>query len=879
MASHYAWHYKLLEWRHSPCLMKPVTLTMFIIMLIFWAVTMALTIPTWLLGFLVGPVLSRGTWLIEFLYPLPIARWGHLLILRWSQAKIPLEDKAANYHTRTVEQRVEVVKGRVFVHPIPQLLDNLGYLVVCLPPSPPHPSQTTADAGSTSLGKTSVVSQYQPNTEKVPKGPIVAFLVDCGDADAVAEQVELIRLTHYSKYPAIKIQIVLSTHKHHDHTAGNEAMKAHPKLGPYLEHVVGGAVEKVPGCTLHVADGDRLKLPQSGKNDMNDIVHVEVVSVPAHTRGSVVYILRANEKPTGTPPPCFAFTGDTMFCGGGGVPFEAGSDSEIDQGGYKDNAHGAIRAGVGSHAVERCFAEILVRGSMSDAYSSFDSQWENLERIQDQFLIFPGHEYTTELLARQFSAPPNGSVNDANKWKNFPPHVFFETVSELYVAMHRRSLPQATGKVLAAAPTTLRKELSINPHLRSLSRRAELVVQAIRLWDAYFCKPKGPKDEEAAIMRVRKEAVAPIDKKVSTGRIQPHARSSKTAATENSWNMDANDAAKSVFTTLYTSDLDKMINDLTAGKVSLEEAASQLEELKSKLKEPVIRRRPIPGTLPSERVVFKGLIGFALLGSRPSAMTLSDSHAMKMPPPIVRDTSCILISKKRLISVLMHLGYIDDSADGQNLLSMIHSLWQEAHEYTNGNLELTTTGSSESNYNAVGKREEDNNDAELVENEGDDYVNDLIQLGTLKWILYGFPSKQPSWFSSLCMPCGTTPAEKALQKRQDYRAQQEHPVVTSCMKRRHGELVRHDVMTCKLCRNATGCPNANVVDESVEPSSAESETPSDNLEPLPLTQHRTNSSIAGINAGPTYTDDESYVEVTTIASLVVNTMPEEKIRI
>jgi hypothetical protein len=260
---------------------------------------------------------------------------------------------------------------------------------------------------------------------------------------------------------------------------------------------------------------------------------------------------------------------------------------------------------------------------------------------------------------------------------------------------------------------------------------------------------------------------------------------------------------------------------------------------------------------------------FSTQGSRPSAMTLSDSHAMKMPPPIVRDMSCILVSKKRLIAVLGHLGFIDGSTDGQNLLDMIHSLWEEAHEYANGNLELTTTGSNESNYNAVGKREEDSNDTACMETDGEgDYASDLIQLGTLKWILYGFPAKQPSWFSTFCMPCGMTAPEKELQKRQDLKAQQEHPVTTSCMKRRHGELVRHDVTACKLCRNATGF--SDFLDESGE-SGASSDTPSDTLEPSASIRQRTNSSY-GVHAGPTFTDDESFVEVSTIASFMLGDM-------
>jgi len=618
--AHYPFQYQLAEWRHSPCLMQPVSLVMLVLMLTFWLVTALLTLPTMLLGLLMAPLLARGSWLIEFLYPWPIARWGHLLILKWSQPRVPLEDKAARYHSRTLEQRVEVVEGRVFIHPIPQLLDNLGYLVVCLPPPLTEPPTVTV-AEDTFQSRLSIQTQTEPDARTLPKPPIVAFLVDCGDADAVQEQITLIRKTHYPQHPHIRLQMVLSTHKHHDHTAGNEALLKHEMFGKYLTHIVGGAVEKVPGCNMPVSDGDRINLPKAGRNDMNDLVHVEVVAVPAHTRGSVVYLLRPNKAPVqdgngytpgssncstssiNDPLPCFVFTGDTIFSGGGGVPFEAGTDNEIDSGSYRDNAHGAIRAGVGTHAVERCFAEVLFRG-FPNVVNYLDP-----ERIQQQYLIFAGHEYTTELLARQLRSPAAG-LTDATKWKNFPPHMFFETVSELYVALHRRSLPQATGKTLAAAPTNFRKELSINPHLRSLARRAELVVHAIRVWDAYFFTPKGPSDEEAAMTRITEGSTSPKTKITMTQTIPT---SSKTKATEGSWNVDHHDVASTVFTTLYTSDLDDMIQALASGKLAPDDAATELENMKQRLKEPVIRRRPIPGTLPSERVVFKGLIGFALL--------------------------------------------------------------------------------------------------------------------------------------------------------------------------------------------------------------------------------------------------------------------------
>ena len=217
---------------------------------------------------------------------------------------------------------------------------------------------------------------------------------------------------------------------------------------------------------------------------------------------------------------------------------------------------------------------------------------------------------------------------DANKWKNFAPHVFFETVSQLYVAMHRRSLPQATGRLIAAAPTTLRRELAINPHLRSLTKRGELVLQAIRLWHHYFSKPKSPADEEAAIrlhnngQRSNHNPLAGR-RTMTTTTMNPRRASSssktrkrKTPSKTNSWNMDTDDAAQSVFTTVYTSDLDAIIEDLDNGDINPEMAVEKLEGLKSKLQEPIVRRRPIPMTLPSEKNVYKGLIGLTLLVSK-----------------------------------------------------------------------------------------------------------------------------------------------------------------------------------------------------------------------------------------------------------------------
>ncbi|CAB9505325.1 expressed unknown protein [Seminavis robusta] len=94
----YFWQHQLNEWRHSPCLMKPVTLGMLITMAIFWIVTMALQ-------FLLGCGVSYGThfftghWLIEFLIPYHCTLGPHS-DSTLGETKVPLEDKAANYHSR-----------------------------------------------------------------------------------------------------------------------------------------------------------------------------------------------------------------------------------------------------------------------------------------------------------------------------------------------------------------------------------------------------------------------------------------------------------------------------------------------------------------------------------------------------------------------------------------------------------------------------------------------------------------------------------------------------------------------------------------------------------------------------------------------------------
>jgi hypothetical protein len=182
--------------------------------------------------------------------------------------------------------------------------------------------------------------------------------------------------------------------------------------------------------------------------------------------------------------------------------------------------------------------------------------------------------------------------------------------------------------------------------------------------------------------------------------------------------------------------------------------------------------------MPSDKNIFRGICGLTLLGSKPCAMTISDSRAMNLPPPVSYNSDKILVSQKRLTLVLRRLGMIR-SPSGDDVSLMIHQLWKEA--------------------NQIYSQQEDNaqhfSDPESIEPQSKLW-HDEVDLGVLKWLMYGVPANQPSWMSqTLCMPCSNV--------SDDYRyVFPEHPACQ--LNKKNGELVSHDVLTCLLCRDVTG---------------------------------------------------------------------------
>ncbi|RNF18380.1 hydroxyacylglutathione hydrolase [Trypanosoma conorhini] len=158
----------------------------------------------------------------------------------------------------------------------------------------------------------------------------------------------------------VSFRTILSTHKHLDHTGGNVALLR--KLSPSgAFRVVGGVNDDIPGVTQTVREGDCLSL---------GALRVEVLDVPCHTRGHVLYKVY---HPQAAADGAALFTGDTMFVGGIGAFFEGD-------------------AALMCRALRKVYD--LHRGA-SDA-----------DEADRRTFVFPGHEYTVNFLQFAHGAIP-----------------------------------------------------------------------------------------------------------------------------------------------------------------------------------------------------------------------------------------------------------------------------------------------------------------------------------------------------------------------------------------------------------------------------------------------------------------------------------------
>ncbi len=142
---------------------------------------------------------------------------------------------------------------------------------------------------------------------------------------------------------------ILNTHEHGDHTGGNRAMidATGAKL---LAHA--GAKGKIPGIDVGLAAGDVIKIGKS--------VELESLDTPGHTM-SHICVLSRTDQPS-------LFCGDTMFNAGAG------------------NCHNG--------------------GHPSELYDTFADQ---LAKLPDDTLIYPGHDYITNNLEFTLDREPDNA--------------------------------------------------------------------------------------------------------------------------------------------------------------------------------------------------------------------------------------------------------------------------------------------------------------------------------------------------------------------------------------------------------------------------------------------------------------------------------------
>ena len=179
-----------------------------------------------------------------------------------------------------------------------------------------------------------------------------------------------------------QITQVLNTHEHHDHTGGNAAVIAATGAKLIAHHKAGG---RIAGVNRGVKAGDVIRV---GKT-----VELECLDTPGHTLCHIC--LRSHtEQPA-------LFSGDTLFNAGAG------------------NVHNG--------------------GDVGALYATFVDQ---LARLPDNTLVYPGHDYIENNLGFTLDREPDN-------------------------AAARALLPNVTGQDPAkSAVTTLAEEKQINAFLR-----------------------------------------------------------------------------------------------------------------------------------------------------------------------------------------------------------------------------------------------------------------------------------------------------------------------------------------------------------------------------------------------------------------------------
>ena len=191
-----------------------------------------------------------------------------------------------------------------------------------------------------------------------------AVVVDPGDAGCVLSALK----KHF-----LRLDAILITHHHFDHTAG------------------AGKLKKKTGCEIIRPDKNRISLTDKEISD-SDVLefgreNIKVISTPGHTSTSVCYYVQPSESNEDG----ILFTGDTMFTAGCGRVFE-------------------------------CPAEIM---------------WKSLNKLAalpETTLVYPGHNYTIENYQFALNVEPeNQAVIDCLNNPSHPSTIALEKQTNVFI--------------------------------------------------------------------------------------------------------------------------------------------------------------------------------------------------------------------------------------------------------------------------------------------------------------------------------------------------------------------------------------------------------------------------------------------------------------
>jgi hypothetical protein len=88
----------LREWRHNPCLMRPVTAILVLLVGLLSLTVFVVRFPTIVLGWLFSPILSRLYWVVEFWYPTSLGKFNAPAVSRKVTPKTTLVKVCTREH-------------------------------------------------------------------------------------------------------------------------------------------------------------------------------------------------------------------------------------------------------------------------------------------------------------------------------------------------------------------------------------------------------------------------------------------------------------------------------------------------------------------------------------------------------------------------------------------------------------------------------------------------------------------------------------------------------------------------------------------------------------------------------------------------------------